>query len=207
MADIAYATDLGYVIKLLARAREVDGEIEIAVRPTMIPHTHPLASVHAVYNAIFVEGDACGEVMFFGEGAGSFAAGSSVVGDIVDAAKNIQMGTVGRTGCTCFDSKTVRPVRACESRYYMLLRVADRPGVLAAIAGMFGNAGVSLASVVQKESTGEGAELVFMTYRTEEGRMQDAVKGIKTLDVVTSVVNVLAVEERSMFLDRHSKNH
>jgi homoserine dehydrogenase len=192
--DINYADELGFVIKLLAIAQEEEGKIDVRVHPALLSKNHPLASVKGVNNAIFVEGDAVGEVMFYGPGAGGFAAGSSVVGDVIDAARNILKGSRGRVGCTCFEDKPLREMELLKARYYLLLEVLDKPGVLAAIAKEFGDAGVSLASVIQKESHGETAEVVFMTYQTEEGKVRVAREGLERLSVVKKIRNILRVE-------------
>jgi len=194
-ADMTYAAELGYGIKLIAYARQVDGEIITFVRPALVRKDHPLASVNGVYNAIFVEGDACGQLMFFGEGAGSLAAGSSVVGDLVQVARNILFGSTGSIGCTCFRDLRVRPIEEIEGRYYILLRAADRPGVLARTAGCFAEENVSIASVIQKESNGAEADIVFMTHWCPERNLRAALAKIAELDVVSSIVNILMVLE------------
>lgn len=192
--DIRYAKELGFVVKLLAVGKEKDGLIDVRVHPALIPSSHPLASVEKVYNAIYVRGDAVGEVMFFGPGAGGMAAASSVVGDIIDIARNLRFNCSGKVGCTCFEQKTIRPIEDLVTRYYVLMDVLDKPGVLASIAGEFGKAQVSLASVIQKETFGENAELVFMTHKTTERFMRQAIGGIKNLPVVNEVRNVIRVE-------------
>lgn len=194
-ADMAYADELGFVIKLLAYARRVDGSVTAFVRPALVRKDHPLASVSGVYNAIFVEGDACGQLMFYGEGAGSLAAGSSVVGDLVQTARNIMGGSTGTIGCTCFRNLPVRPIDENEARFYVLLKAADRPGVLAKTAGCFADENVSIASVIQKESDGRAADIVFMTHRCPERNLRAALARIAELDVVESVMNTLMVME------------
>lgn len=191
--DIEYARELGYCIRLLAYSRKADGKIFAFVRPALIRLNHPLAAVRGVYNAIFVEGDACGQLMFYGEGAGSLAAGSSVVGDIVQAARNIVQRSQGSIGCTCIEKIPVMPSYEFEARYYILLSALDRPGVLAKIAGCFGEAQVSIASVIQKESFGDKADIVFMTHRTSEKNLQQAISLIKECDVVDVVKSVFLV--------------
>ncbi len=193
-ADIMYANELGYVIKLLALAEEEFNGIDVRVHPTMIPNTHPLAAVKGVYNAIFVEGDVVGEVMFFGQGAGGMAAGSSVVGDVVEVAQNIKWGATGKIGCTCFEKKLIKSIEEIRTRYYLLMNVADKPGVLAKIAKAFGDNNVSLASVIQKGSYGESADVMFTTHLTSEKDLREALKEIKGLDVVNKVSNVIRVE-------------
>lgn len=192
--DIMYAGEMGYVIKLIALAKEEKDGLDVRVHPAMIPRDHPLASVRGVYNAIFVEGDAVGEVMFFGPGAGSMPAASAVVGDILDVARNLQYGRSGKVGCTCFETKKIKKIEEINSGYYLLMNVVDRPGVLAKIAKAFGDNDVSLASVIQKGPRGANAELVFVTHLTREKNLRVALKVIEGLDVVNEVCNVIRVE-------------
>ncbi|MDI6892727.1 MAG: homoserine dehydrogenase [Actinomycetota bacterium] len=192
--DIMYAGEMGYVIKLIALAKEEKDGLDVRVHPAMIPRDHPLASVRGVYNAIFVEGDAVGEVMFFGPGAGSMPAASAVVGDILDVARNLQYGRSGKVGCTCFETKKIKKIEEINSGYYLLMNVVDRPGVLAKIAKAFGDNDVSLASVIQKGPRGANAELVFVTHLTREKNLRVALKAIEGLDVVNEVCNVIRVE-------------
>lgn len=193
--DILYAGELGYVIKLLAIAREEDGEVEVRVHPALVPKHHPLAAVSDVFNAIFVCGDAVGEAMFYGRGAGQMPTASAVVGDLMEVARNIQRGATGRVSCTCYRNLPIRPMGRVECQYYLRLTVKDQPGVLASIAGVFGNQGVSLASVIQKRSFDGWAELVLITHRVREDNLQDALKIIGGLSVVRAVDNVIRVEE------------
>lgn len=193
--DILYAGELGYVIKLLAIAREEDGEVEVRVHPALVPKHHPLAAVSDVFNAIFVCGDAVGETMFYGRGAGQMPTASAVVGDLMEVARNIQRGATGRVSCTCYRNLPIRPMGRVECQYYLRLTVKDQPGVLASIAGVFGNQGVSLASVIQKRSFDGWAELVLITHRVREDNLQDALKIIGGLSVVRAVDNVIRVEE------------
>lgn len=191
--DIAYAAETGYVIKLIALAQEVNGDLDVRVHPMMIPMTHPLAPVGGNYNAIFVEGDAVGEVMFFGQGAGRMPTASSVVGDIYDVARDIVNGCPGRLGCTCFREHKIRPIGEVHSAFYIRMTAADKPGVLAKIADAFGKHQVSLASVIQKESTGAAAELIFVTHETREKNLRDALGIISELDVIRQVDSVIRV--------------
>lgn len=192
--DIRYARELGYVIKLLGIAREAPDGIEVRVHPALVRCGHPLAAVSDVFNAVFVRGDAVGETMFYGRGAGELPTASAVVGDIVAAARNIRCNVRGILGCTCFESKPVRPITAIESCYYLRLRVIDRPGVLAGIAGAFGNNNVSLAAVIQK-TTGTVAELVLITHRVQEANLRAAVEELRCLPTVEAVANIIRVEE------------
>ena len=166
--DIRYATQLGFEIKLLAIAAPADGGLDIRVHPAFVPKGHPLASVHGVFNAIFVRGEHVGDLMFYGRGAGSGPTGSAMVGDIIEAARNIRCGARGRVPCTCHQTLPIRPIGEVETRYYLRTRVFDRPGVIGRMATVLGAHGVSLASVFQPEHegsdgqgrNGEGEELM-----------------------------------------------
>jgi len=191
--DIEYARRLGYVVKLLAIAEMGrDERIAARVHPAMIPVAHPLASVRDAFNAVFVEGDKVGELMFYGRGAGGDPTATAVVGDLVSVARNLLAETRG-VGCTCFHERTIRPMAETTGQYYILLRVEDRPGVLAEIASVFGRRDVSIKSVWQ-EGTGEDAQLVFITHRAMEGSFQLAVTDLGALPAVEEVRSVLRVE-------------
>jgi len=192
--DIEYAKELNYAVKLLAIGKAQDGEIEVRVHPTLIPAEHPLASVNDVFNAIFVCGDAVGDVMFYGRGAGELPTASAVAGDIINAGRNILKGVRGRVGCTCYDHKKIKDMGDSRSKYYVRLKVLDRPGVLAAIASVFGNQEVSLASVIQKRNIEHIAEIVWVTHDVLERNIQDALKIIAGLSIVEEVCNVIRVE-------------
>ncbi|TLM94731.1 MAG: homoserine dehydrogenase, partial [Actinobacteria bacterium] len=195
-ADIEYAREIGCAIKLLAIARRTDSGIDIRVHPTMIPISHPLAAVNGVYNAIYVIGDAVGETMFFGEGAGSLPAASAIVGDLVEVARNIQTGCGPVVGCTCTEHHPVRDIATLRSRYYIRLRVADLPGVLASTAKVFGDHGVSLASVIQRSSEGEqSAELVYVTHTALEADVRASLAEIAEKDAVLEVGALVRVED------------
>jgi homoserine dehydrogenase len=192
--DIRNADEMGYVIKLLATGREAATGLDVRVHPAMLPKSHPLAGVREEYNAIFVEGDAVGELMFFGKGAGSLPAASAVVGDIVAVARNLQYNRSGKIGCTCFEKKAVMKIDEAVTSYYLLVESADQPGVLAKISKVFGDAKVSLASVIQKNDVSKNARLVFVTYPVKEKNLRAAVTKIEKLDVVKKVINVIRVE-------------
>jgi len=192
--DIMYARELNYAVKLLAIGKENNGQIEVRVHPTMIPLNHPLASVKDVFNAIFVRGDAVGDLMFYGRGAGELPTASAVVGDVIDAARNLVKGTRGRLSCTCYDNKGIKNIGDIKTKYYVRMKVIDRPGVLAAIASVFGNQEVSLASVIQKRNIGHIAEIVWVTHDVLEKNIQDALKIIDGLSIVEEISNVIRVE-------------
>lgn len=194
-ADIQHATEIGATIKLLAIARRTESGIDIRVHPTMIPDAHPLASVNGVYNAIYVVGDAVGETMFFGEGAGSLPAASAIVGDLVEVARRINTECAPVVGCTCTEHHEVRDIADLETRYYLRLQVADRPGVLAATAKVFGDNGVSLASVMQRTAGVDAAELVYVTHLAREASVRAALDELKAFDSVLELSSLIRVED------------
>ncbi|MEG6510625.1 homoserine dehydrogenase [Desulforamulus ruminis] len=191
--DIAYASELGYMIKLLGIAKARSEGVEVRVHPTFIPKDHPLAAVGDVFNAVFVRGNAVGDTMFYGKGAGELPTASAVVADIMDAARDIVWNVPGIIGCTCFEKKPVLDIGETFSKYYIRLKVADKPGVLASIALVFGNKEVSLKSVLQK-ATDNTAELVLITHRVQEQNVQDALMDIKQLSSVLEIANMIRVE-------------
>ncbi|MBN2025734.1 MAG: homoserine dehydrogenase [Actinobacteria bacterium] len=191
--DIAFGRDLGYVIKLLAVAKDETDGISVRVHPTMIPADHPLATVRDENNAIFVSGDAVGELMFYGKGAGSLPAASAVVGDIISIARNMLSG--GRlVGCTCFYDKPIKDMADVVCRYFMIFDVPDRPGVLARIAGVFGDNGVSIKSVIQ-HGMGSEARIVLITHAVREESLRATVQGLEELEAVNRIVSVIRVED------------
>jgi homoserine dehydrogenase len=191
--DIEFARRLGYVVKLLAIAEIGDDQrVSARVHPAMIPAAHPLASVRDAFNAVFVEGPTIGELMFYGRGAGGDPTATAVVGDLVSVARNLLADARG-VGCTCFHERTIRPMAEMTGQYYILLRVEDRPGVLAEIASVFGRHEVSIKSVWQ-EGTGRDAQLVFITHPALEGKFQLAVSELRGLPAVEDVRSILRVE-------------
>lgn len=196
LKDMAYAQELGYTIKLLAIAKEIDGAMQVRVHPTMIPTTHPLASVTDVFNAIYVTGDPIGNVMFYGRGAGADAAGSAVVGDLIDIARNINHGSTGRISCTCFDDKLMQSMDDVRCKYYIRMQTADRPGVLGSVANVLGDNNVSLASVMQKGTRDDGsAEVIWVTHEAPEPSVRKSLETIKSLSFVSEVSSWIRVEE------------
>jgi len=191
-ADIAVAKRLGYVIKLLGiaeRDRET-GEIAVRVHPAMVPNTHPLASVRESYNAVFIEGDAVGSLMFYGRGAGGNPTASAVLGDVIDAAVNLVKGTHGSIGS--FAKATIRPIDETSSEYLLSMEVADKPGVLHAVTGAFANNGVSIRAAEQ-EGIGADARLVFITHEAKESDLQATVRQLRDMAVVKQVGGLLRV--------------
>ena len=163
--DLDTADDMGYVIKLLAIAHRTPDGIDVRVHPTMLPKAHQLATVNGVFNAIYVTGDAVGETMFFGEGAGAGPAASAVMGDVLEVARHLTLGVSPIVGCTCTDNLPILPVEELQTKYYIRFAVADRSGVLAAMAGVFAKHGVSVRSVVQRgNSEHETVNLSYVTH-------------------------------------------
>jgi len=190
--DIADAARLGYVVKLLAIAELEDGEVSARVHPAMIPAAHPLAAVRDANNAVFVEGAKVGQLMFYGPGAGGEPTATSVIGDLVQVARNLAFG--GRAmGCTCVLDRAIRPMDATTGQYYLNLHVEDRPGALAEIAEAFAHNGVSIERVWQ-EGFAEEATLVFITHRAQEGAFQKTVAELRDRSSVRAVASLLRVE-------------
>ncbi len=191
-SDIAIAHRLGYVVKLLAIAEREDDASDVSVRvhPTMVPLSHPLASVRDSYNAVFVEGGAVGSLMFYGRGAGGGPTASAVLGDVIDAAVNLRNETHGTIGA--FRRIPVRPIDETTSEYLVGLDVADRPGVLHAITGVFARHGVSIRTAEQ-EGIGDDARLVFITHMAREADVQACLREFRGLDVVKRTSGLLRV--------------
>ena len=189
-ADIAFAGRLGYVVKLLAITERVGDEVAVRVHPTMIPSHHPLAAVRESFNAVYVEAEAAGELMLYGRGAGGMPTASAVLGDLIDAAHNLRAGSSGRMSIP--SQATVHPMELTSSQYYLSIEVADRPGVLAAVAGVFGDNGVSIRSMEQEGLGGE-ARLIFITHRAVERDMQSTLRALRQLDAVDRVGTLLRV--------------
>jgi homoserine dehydrogenase len=193
--DIDFAERLGYVIKLLAIAELVevaDGPAEVAVRvhPTMVPVAHPLAGVRDSFNAVFVEGAAVGDLMFYGRGAGGDPTGSAVLGDLIDAATNLRKDT--HASLISLVRRPIRPIDELLTSYYLNLDVVDRPGVLRAIAEVFERHRVSIRSMEQ-EGTGDTARLILITHQAREADVQATLEDIRGLDVILNVTSVLRV--------------
>jgi len=190
--DIAMATRLGYVVKLLgiAEADAATGEVAVRVHPTLVPKTHPLASVRESYNAVFVEGRAVGSLMFYGRGAGGSPTASAVFGDVIDAALNLTNGTHGSLGT--FTRAKIRPIDETSAEYLLSMEVADRPGVLHAVTGVFARHDVSIRAAEQ-EGINPDARLVFITHTAREAAMQATVRELRSLPEVRSVGSLLRV--------------
>ncbi len=189
--DVAFADRLGYVVKLLAVAERVGGtDVSVRVHPAMVPRSHPLASVRGAFNAVFVEGEAAGELMLYGQGAGGRPTASAVLGDLVDAARDL------RSSAPAPAPRRTRvalvPIAELRSAFYLSIDVADRPGVLAAVATVFGDHGVSIRSMEQV-GLGEEARLIFLTHEAREGDVQATLEDLGRLGAVDRIGGVLRV--------------
>lgn len=196
--DIEFARELGYKIKLLAIAKSADGGVELRVHPTMIPDHYLLSDVDGVLNAVYVIGDAVGETLYYGRGAGGMPTGSAVVSDIVDIARRMEMGCKGSADIQYIGRRKdlrVRPIGAIESMYYFRFSALDQPGVLSKISGILGAFNISIAAVIQKgRRIGESVPLVILTHRAREGDVQNAIRKIDRLDVVSGGTTMIRVE-------------
>ncbi|HCL25198.1 MAG TPA: homoserine dehydrogenase, partial [Dehalococcoidia bacterium] len=196
--DFQYAQELGFAIKSLAIANLEEGAVQLRVYPALLPTEHMLAKVDGVYNAVEIDGSLCGQVLFHGMGAGREPTTSAVVGDLIEAAR--KMGAQHASPLYINEGTTNVPVRSIddlESRYYIRLAVADRPGVLAKIAKVLGDGQISIASVLQKDvhPETESAELVITTHPAKEAPVQKALQAIAGLEEVRRVSNTLRIEE------------
>ncbi|MDJ0598995.1 MAG: homoserine dehydrogenase [Crocosphaera sp.] len=201
-ADITYADQLGFVIKLLAIAKGPEGEIseqlQLRVHPTLVPKDHPLANINGVYNAVLVEGSPLGQVMFFGPGAGAGPTASAVVSDIMNIVAILQSSGVSTTldpllSCVHQHFCQITPIEAISTRFYVRFLTKDLPGVIGHLGTTFGNHEVSLESVVQIGFQGELAEIVVVTHHVREGNFRTALDEIRNLDAIDSIPSILRV--------------
>lgn len=192
-ADVASARAMGCVIKLLCIASLTsDGGVSVRVHPAMIPRVHPLASVGDAFNAVFVQAEAAGQLMFYGRGAGGAPTASAVLGDLVAVARN-RLAGVRAPSESAYARLPVRPMGEVLTRYHVSLDVADRAGVLAAVAGVFAAHEVSIATVNQS-GRGDDAVLVIVTHAAKDKDLSATVDELRTLDFVRSIASVLRVE-------------
>ena len=198
--DIAYAWKLGYTIKLLGIAKLVGGEIEARVHPTMIASSLPIAKVEGVYNAIQLVGDAVGDVVLYGRGAGDLPAGSAVVSDVISLARNLLKGAIGRIPPASFQQNQRRPLRMrpmdeISSLYYLRFMVVDRPGVLAQIAGVLGQFDISISSMLQQgRRAGQTVSIVIKTHVAKERDVQTALREINRMAFISAPAILISVE-------------
>jgi len=190
--DIRAAQQMGFVIKLLAVAELTPEGVIVRVHPTMLPRSHPLASVRGAFNAVFIEAESAGEVMFYGRGAGGAPTASAVLGDLVTAGRNRVSGGRG-PGESTYTKLPVLPVGAAQTRYYVNMSVADKPGVLASIAQAFSDNGVSI-QVVRQDGHGDEAGLIVRTHRASDAALRKTVEQLSGLDTIRKVLGVMRVE-------------
>jgi len=195
--EIKYAKKLGYEIKLLAIGEVKGDSLQLRVHPTFVPLSHPLASVNGVFNAIFIESDPVGNLMFYGRGAGSGPTGSALVGDVIDAARNILNNASGRTPCTCNTTRDILSISELESKYYIRTKVKDVVGVLGKMADIFGANNVNLTSVFQPDQITDGntAEIVWLTHQVKEENLQNALKELSSIDSVLEISSCIRALE------------
>jgi homoserine dehydrogenase len=196
--DIEYALGLGYRIKLLAVIKNSEGLIEVRVHPTLVPLERMLASVSGVFNAVMVEGDIVGQTVYYGRGAGRLPTASAVISDIVDVARNIWVKALGRVPPIAWTERAgrFREWGEVESRCYLRLSLLDKPGVLGQIASVLGRHGISIASVLQKESqAGRHVPVVIVTHRAKEQEFKAALDDIATLGAVGAPPVRLRIED------------
>lgn len=193
-ADFVSAKEMGCTIKLLAICERAEdgGSVTARVHPAMIPLTHPLASVRGAYNAVFVESDAAGQLMFYGPGAGGAPTASAVLGDLVAVCRNRLSGATG-PGESAYAALPVSPMGDVVTRYHISLDVADKPGVLAQVATVFAEHGVSIDTVRQQGKDGE-ASLVVVTHRASDAALGGTVEALRKLDTVRGVASIMRVE-------------
>ena len=194
--DFQYASELGYAIKLLAIAKDMNGSVQARVHPVLIPQDLMLAKVDGVYNAIQIDADVAGRVLLYGRGAGAMPTASAIISDVVRVAKGIASGRLDCSSGTPNKVKHVLPIDEVETQYYLRITVVDTYGVLAQITRIFGDRQISLASMIQKRTDPETqtAELVFMTHPSRERAMRQAVSEISDLKVVKEIGNLVRVE-------------
>ncbi|GIP45487.1 homoserine dehydrogenase [Paenibacillus sp. J45TS6] len=193
--DISYARRLGYEMKLLGIAERQDDQIAISVQPTMVKKQHPIASVNGVFNAVYVHGEAVGETMFYGAGAGEMPTATSVVADLVSIIRNMRLGVSGLKAIAPYKEKRLISDEEIKYKYFILLHVDDKAGVLAQITQIFAEYNVSLASVVQQPNElNPDAEIIIVTHDASKANMEKVQKHFESLDVIRKVKSVYRVE-------------
>ncbi|MFZ2448752.1 MAG: homoserine dehydrogenase [Syntrophobacteraceae bacterium] len=201
--DIQFAEEFGYRLKLLAIARSIDGRLEMRVHPTLISRNHVLASVKGAYNAVHIEGNAVGDIMLYGMGAGMMPTGSAVVSDLIDIARDILYDTPGRIPALAFlpdrlQEIEIRPVSDVSTCYYFRFAALDRPGVLSKISGILGKHQISIAAVIQKgRHAQESVPLVMITHEAVESNVRNALNEIDNLDVVLAPTSLIRIENHN----------
>lgn len=193
--DIGYAREFGYVVKLLAIGKNKNSKLELRVHPTLIPESHPLASVNDSYNAVFVRGNAVGDLMFYGRGAGDLPTASAVVSDIINIVNNKLPKNSDAEYNINSNIIEVNSIDKLSSKYYIRLKVLDRPGVLGKISCILGENNISLSCVIQKEAGDDNASLVFITHDAYELDVRNALEVITSLPEVFELANLIRIED------------
>jgi len=197
-ADVNYAKELGFEIKLLAIAKKDKDELDVRVHPTFIPKDHLLSDVDGIFNAIYISSDLSGDLLFYGPGAGQLSAASAVVSDIVDLTQDIKAGLFRSTSKIVADTsiKRLRKINEIESRYYIRFMTVDKPGVLAAISGVLAKFGISIASVTQKERRkAQVVPIIMIIYKAKEKNLRQALEQIDRLNIVREKSVAIRIEE------------
>lgn len=192
--DIAFAASSGYTVKLLGMASLIENGVQACVRPVLVPLSHPLATVSDAYNAVFLNGSAVGDVMLYGQGAGSLPTAGSVVGDIMEICRRGKNSPVQPVDSVLYEHLPLRDIGESENIYYVRLLVEDKPKVLSGIAGIFGDFGISVASLVQEQRGSGHAELMFFTHRAKDKDMRGALVTLRTLPYVTGGNAIVCME-------------
>jgi homoserine dehydrogenase len=193
--DIAYGKKLGYEVKLLGIAERQDERISISVQPTMVKRSHPLASVNGVFNAVYVYGEAVGETMFYGPGAGELPTATSIVADLVAVVRNLKLGISGRRAFVPYKEKKLKTDEQISAKNYILLHVKDKAGVLAQITQVFAEYEVSLESVLQHPNKNNpDAEIIIITHEANQASMKKVLNKFEQMDVVHAIKSVYRVE-------------
>lgn len=193
--DIRYARQLGYELKLLGIAEREEDSIHVSVQPTMVKNSHPIASVNGVFNAVYVHGEAVGETMFYGPGAGELPTATSVVADLIAVAKNMKLGVNGRQAQLNYKAMKLKTDEQISSKFFMLLHVEDRAGVLRQIAEVFSNCNVSIESVAQPPTPNmPGAALIIITHNVNKEAMNEVLAQFAELSAVRTIKSVYRVE-------------
>lgn len=193
--DLHYAERLGYTMKLIGIADRTDGKIDVSVRPTLLPNEHPLSSVHNEYNAVYIHGEAVGETMFYGPGAGSLPTATAVVSDLVTVMKNMRLGVNGKSVLAPMNEKKLKEASEIGSQYFIRLRVLDQTGTFSAITALFAEFDVSFEKLLQLPVEGEElAEIIVVTHKTSKQTFDGLIERLKNVEVVESVESSYCVE-------------
>ena len=191
--DIKYAKELGCVIKLIATAKNTNSGIEVRVTPMFIPQSHPLASVNDSFNAVFVHGDALGDAMFYGRGAGELPTASAIMGDVIDVCRNTAFNCNGRIGCTCYKNVPIKNMDEIVSKYFVRTLLEDKPGTLAAVASTFSGNSASIDQMVQKTKLPKYAEVVFIIDNVQEKLFMRSINELSAMHYVKEISSIIRV--------------